>query len=87
LRWLTPHLKLAAYLMHNRVLELLTKTKAVAPSLSPRERECIVLLAGGMRDTDIADRLGISRRVASAYIDSLRYKLGAPTRSNAIART
>jgi DNA-binding CsgD family transcriptional regulator len=86
LRWLTPHLKMAAYLLHSRVLELSMKTKTAAPSLSPRERECVILLAGGMRDTEIADRLGISRRVVSAYIDSLRYKLGAPTRSNAIAR-
>jgi DNA-binding CsgD family transcriptional regulator len=87
LRWLTPHLKMAAYMLHKRVLELAMENKrSTSPSLSPRERQCISFLAAGMRDADIADRLKISRRVASAYIESLRYKLGAPTRSNAVAR-
>ena len=54
--------------------------------LTLRERQCLVLAAGGLTTEDIAERLGIKPRTAQFHFDSIRTKLAVATRNEAIAR-
>jgi len=60
--------------------------KAAGMKLSPREVECLRLAAGGLTTEAIAKRLGIASRTAQFHFDSIRSKLGAANRQEAIAR-
>ena len=51
--------------------------------LSPREREVLVLLALGLTDREVADRLGISRRTATTHSGHVLGKLKRPNRAAA----
>ena len=53
--------------------------------ITPREHEVLVLLADGLRDADIAERLTISLRTVHHHVASLRAKLDAPSRTGAVA--
>jgi two-component system, NarL family, nitrate/nitrite response regulator NarL len=61
---------------------------AVAPGeaegLTPRESEVLALLAEGLPNKVIAQRLGISERTAKFHVESILGKLGAESRSEAI---
>jgi excisionase family DNA binding protein len=48
--------------------------------LSPREREVLRLLAAGLRDREIAERLFISVRTVEGHVRRIIAKLNAPTR-------
>ncbi len=52
--------------------------------ISPRERECLVMAAHGLSSEDIAARLGISPRTVQNHFDSIRSKLGAMNRLEAV---
>ena len=54
--------------------------------LSAREKQCLTLAANGLTTDDIAERLGIKPRTAQFHFDSIRTKLAAATRNEAIAR-
>lgn len=54
--------------------------------LSNRERECLTLLANGLRPGQIADRLGVGPGSINKYIDGGRHKLNATTRDQAVAK-
>ncbi|MFD8500107.1 response regulator [Amycolatopsis sp. NPDC059657] len=49
--------------------------------LSKREREVLKLVAGGERDVDIAEDLGISVRTVRSYLDRIRDKTGERRRA------
>ena len=53
--------------------------------LSKREKECLVMLAGGLRYQQIAYQLGTSVRTVEKQISSARIKLNADTIPQAIA--
>jgi len=53
--------------------------------LSPRERECLTMAARGMTTDDIAAALRISSRTVQYHFDSIRTKLRAANRQEAIA--
>lgn len=53
--------------------------------LSQREREVLRLLADGMRNEDIGERLHIAAETARAHIRNAMRKLGAATRTQAVA--
>ena len=53
--------------------------------ITPREHEVLVLVADGLRDADIAERLVISLRTVHHHVASLRDKLDAPSRTAAVA--
>ena len=53
--------------------------------LSPREREVLVLLAEGMRTQEVADRLSLSPVTVRTYVERSMEKLGAVTRTHAVA--
>ena len=51
-----------------------------APSITPRQREVVALIAAGLSNDEVAERLAISPRTAKAHSDTLRLKLGVPRR-------
>jgi DNA-binding NarL/FixJ family response regulator len=53
--------------------------------LSRREREVLRLLADGLRNEEIGRRLGIAAETARAHIRNAMHKLGAETRTQAVA--
>jgi DNA-binding NarL/FixJ family response regulator len=53
--------------------------------LTAREHEILGLLATGLSEPEIADRLIISAKTAASHIEHLRAKLGARSRAQAIA--
>jgi len=54
--------------------------------LSKREREILRLLADGMRNTEISERLGISPLTVKTHVKNAVAKLEAETRTQAVAR-
>jgi len=54
--------------------------------LSQRERECLILAARGMTTEDIGFKLGIGARTVQFHFDSIRSKLAAGNRQEAVAR-
>lgn len=56
----------------------------MAATLSPRQRECLSLLAEGLRDRDIAARMSVSLTTARTHVLDVRTKLGARNRSHAV---
>jgi len=57
---------------------------AVGP-LSPRQRDCLQLLARGLRIAPIADRLKITTVTVELHLHKARQKLGARTLAEAVA--
>ena len=57
--------------------EALTKT---APAITDRQRQVVELVAAGLSNEEIGERLGISPRTVKAHCDVLRQKLGVARR-------
>ena len=53
-------------------------------SLSPREREVLTLIAEGMSNAQIAERLSISEKTVRNHVSNLFDKLGVWTRAQAM---
>ena len=53
--------------------------------LTEREREVLQLLAEGLAQTDIADRLVISKKTVGTHIERILAKLGVHSRAEAVA--
>lgn len=51
-----------------------------APSITPRQRQVVALIAAGCSNEEVAERLDISPRTAKAHSDVLRQKLGVSRR-------
>src|SRR5437868_9594268 len=56
-----------------------------SPSLSRREREVAALVAQGLSNRDIAERLFISERTAEGHVEQIRNKLGFRSRAQVAA--
>ena len=54
--------------------------------LTPREQEVLQLLAEGLPNKSIADKLGISEHTVKFHINSILGKLGAQSRTEAVTR-
>jgi DNA-binding CsgD family transcriptional regulator/tetratricopeptide (TPR) repeat protein len=53
--------------------------------LTPREREVLDLMAAGRSNSEIGQQLFISRKTASVHVSNILAKLGAATRTEAVA--
>ena len=62
----------------------ITTTNAV--ELTPREREVLELLALGLPNKTIGTKLGISEHTVKFHVNSILGKLGAQSRTEAVAR-
>jgi DNA-binding NarL/FixJ family response regulator len=62
-----------------------SSTTQTEPQLSPRETEVVRLLAEGLRNGDIALRLGIAPVTVKTHINNLFAKTGARSRREAVA--
>ncbi|WP_309889775.1 response regulator transcription factor [Archangium sp.] len=64
-----------------------TSTSTPGPeSLTPREREVLALLAEGLSNKAIADRLDISEHTAKFHVNAVLAKLGVQRRTEAVVR-
>jgi DNA-binding NarL/FixJ family response regulator len=52
--------------------------------LTPRELEALGLAAEGLRNREIAERLGVSEQTIKNQLSSVLHKLGVPNRTNAV---
>jgi NarL family two-component system response regulator YdfI len=59
---------------------------APAEPLTPREQEVLAMVAEGLLNKEIADRLRISEHTVKFHISSIMGKLGASSRTEAVAR-
>ncbi len=67
------------------VIQIGKPSRAAGVPLSRRERECLGLAANGLTTDDISCKLEISSRTVQFHFDSIRAKLGAANRQEAIA--
>jgi DNA-binding NarL/FixJ family response regulator len=57
----------------------------ISVALSQREHEVISLIAEGLSNQEIADRLFVSERTVRFHVTSIFHKLGADNRAQAVA--
>jgi len=77
---------LAAHLLSTRPPAPDQELDAPPESLTPREREVLDLLAQGLTNRQIAERLGISEHTAKFHVAAVSGKLGAASRTDAVTR-
>lgn len=77
-----------AQLAHSGLARLIVPREVpeTAAYLTPREREILKLIAGGLTSQQIADRLKLSKRTADFYADEAIRKLGAHNRTDAAVK-
>jgi two-component system NarL family response regulator len=63
-----------------------SESRSDLPGVSVREEEVLALLADGLTDREIAERLGISPRTVETHVGSLLNKLGVRNRAQAARR-
>ena len=56
-----------------------------APGLTPRQREVAALVAGGLTNREIGQRLGIDERSAEGHLERIRLRLGVRSRAQVAA--
>jgi DNA-binding NarL/FixJ family response regulator len=61
------------------------QSSVAAPSLTPREREILSMLAEGLPNKLIAARLAISEHTVKTHLEAIFDKLGTSTRAEAVA--
>ena len=61
-------------------------TRTNAAGLTAREREILALVAEGLRNGEIAQRLFLSQRTVDNHVSAILRKLGADNRVQAAAR-
>ncbi|AJD43935.1 LuxR family transcriptional regulator protein (plasmid) [Rhizobium gallicum bv. gallicum R602sp] len=78
----TPYLELAALHFHQRVDNWLKSSRIEsAPSLSIREKECMLWVARGKSSWDIGTILGISKNTVNFHMKNVMRKLDAASRT------
>ena len=58
-----------------------------APSLSPRQLDCLILIAQGKSDQDAAQMLGLNKSTVHEYIENAKRKYGVASRVQLVIRT
>lgn len=59
---------------------------ADTPSLTPRQREILILIAQGMQNKDIADALGTLEGTVKVHVKGILQKLGVNNRTHAVVK-
>jgi len=77
-------LQLAAFFAHER-LQAALESEHRDVTLSPRETECLLRVAQGLRSKQIAEKLGLRPVTVELHLKNARAKLKASTREQAIA--
>ena len=85
LRRLGPHLGRALQLRARLPAED-EPGEAGEPVLTPREMDCLGHVARGASSKRVAQQLGLSAHTVNEYVESAMRKLGAATRTEAVAR-
>lgn len=67
------------------LMQAVTAPAALGKDLTARERQVLALVAEGLTNTEIADRLVISLSTAKTHVSSIISKLGAASRTEAAA--
>lgn len=67
------------------LISRVTAPKLPGHDLSPREREVLALMVQGLNNPDIADRLVVGRSTVKFHVSSILGKLGAQSRTEAVA--
>lgn len=85
---LRNELHLLAFMAHERcrVVAGIAPVADSPAALTTRELECLRWVASGKTDTEISALLGLTAQTVKGYVDEARSKLGAKTRSQAVAR-
>ncbi len=68
-----------------RFLGLPRLRRSVPTSLTPRQTEVAALVAEGLTNRDVAERLGISERSAESHLERIRLRLGFRSRAQVAA--
>ncbi len=76
---------MAASVLHQRMRQLTPARLAEPVQLSPRERDCLALVAEGKSDWEIGEILTIAETTALTHVLNARRKLGAKSRAQAVA--
>lgn len=79
-------LALAVIYADLRMVALSRAQKADEASLAPRETQCLQLLTSGLKNDEIASRMGITVHTVQLHLASAKRKLGATTREQALAK-
>ena len=71
--------------MANRIVALLSGAprEAAFPELTDREREVLTLMADGLRNHAIADRMGLSEKTVRNHVSNVLLKLQVSDRTAA----
>jgi DNA-binding NarL/FixJ family response regulator len=77
------HLDPAVALVVTRRVREKGRRPALVDPLTDREREVLGLIAGGLANQAIADRLGITERTARTHVSNILGKLGLASRTQA----
>ncbi len=79
-------IEVASLVLHDHMSALPAVRAGGGQALSPRERDCMAFIADGFSDGEIADRLGVSEATIVTHVKTAKRKLGARTRTQAVAR-
>lgn len=77
-RWIDPEIAERTAQVKERV--------ARAPALTPRERDLVDLVRQGLRNRDIASRLGVTEGTVKVYLHAIFDKLGVDNRTELAMR-
>lgn len=69
----------------SKLMEHVNRTRNDPDALTPRELEVLPLLAQGLLNKEIADRLDITERTVKFHVSSILGKLGAGNRTEAVS--
>jgi LuxR family quorum sensing-dependent transcriptional regulator len=79
-------IQMAGLVLTERLMTFAQPSPAAMPCLTPRERDSLALVADGKTDWELSAILGVSEGTARFHVDNARRKLGAVTRSQAVAK-
>jgi pimeloyl-ACP methyl ester carboxylesterase/DNA-binding CsgD family transcriptional regulator len=78
--WMSVARALGSFLAGGRAAD-----PAAAMLLSRREREVLTLVAAGLSDREIAERITVSHHTVHRHVANIRHKLGSGSRAAAVA--